>query len=656
MKQNNKIKTIALKCAYGALFVAIWPTLLLVWSLRLDSLGTLAWPIPLPSWLAICILIIGVVLMGFGMHALWAFGSGLPMNAFPPKRFVERSVFNLVSHPIYVGFSLFVFSAAALLKSPFGFWIAAPIALCASAALVFGYEGPELRRRFGPPSSQPLLSLPRPSDTKLPLSKRLALIVVAWGPWAITYALLSQMPPPAGAHELRFSFEFAWQHSQFWMWIYSSAYLFVGLAPLAFRSGQEARNYITGIWTASFIGLAAFLLFPGKAEFLQLSGSAGSWLMDLNRSLDAEWLACPSFHTAWAIVAAGIYARADRKLSIPVFLYAALVAYSCIGSGSHALIDIVGGTFLAVIALGFSTAACAGMRLAEQIANSWTAWQIGRFRIISHIVWTALSAFVGTLLALWLAGPERAWPFVGIMIAGVLGALAFGRLVEGRHLSRPFGYFGFLFGSLTALVILFAVAPDLAANLAAAIAVAAPAAQAIGRGRCLVQGCCHGRPGHGSWTIKVHNPMSRIVCVAAFDGKPVYATQVLSALLNTGIAIILWLAWKTGAQATLICGLYLILTALSRFAEEGWRGEPQTPNSFGLSIYQWMCIGLMVAGIFVTMVPSPSVAAVTSFGAINIVCALIVSAIMSLMMSIDWPDSGLPLSRLAPQSIRKSED
>jgi prolipoprotein diacylglyceryltransferase len=57
----------------------------------------------------------------------------------------------------------------------------------------------------------------------------------------------------------------------------------------------------------------------------------------------------------------------------------------------------------------------------------------------------------------------------------------------------------------------------------------------------------------------------------------VRATQLFSAFANLLIAAVLLRLWAAEAPASLICGLYLVLTGLARFAEEGTRGEPQTP-------------------------------------------------------------------------------
>jgi len=641
-------RSLLLKWAYGALFVGVIPFLLALWSWRLDALGTIMWPIIVPRPLALAGLFAGVALMLAGMHALFVFGKGLPMNAFPPRHLVERSVFRLIPHPIYTGFCLCVFSSSVLLNSRAGFWIAGPVSIVAVLALVFGYEGPALRRRLGKPLRGALFSLPDEAEASLSLSKRLALIVLAWGPWAVTYFLLSGVPAPSTTEEMRFAFEWSLPRPAAWFWIYSLAYPFIALAPLAFRNGREARQFIEGIWTASGLGFLWILLFPAKAALLQPAGSVHDWLVIANRSFDAEWLACPSFHTAWAFTAAVIYARRFRSLQIPSFIFAVLIVLSCLASGSHALIDVLAGTVLAALALKCSAIVNRLVAACEKTANSWKAWRVGRLRVISHATWTAAAACAGSLIVLSLTGADHIGSLLVVTACGVGGALGFGWLVEGRHLSRPFGYFGFLLGVLVALAGLWIFSAQEAVLLSAAIAVAAPITQALGRGRCLVQGCCHGRHGEGPWTIRVHAPQSRIVCVAGLEGRQVYATPLFSALSNLAIAWILFIAWRSHASAFLIGGLYLLLTAFARFAEEAWRGEPQTPWKYGLSLYQWISVAIALSGVGLSMIASEPVAAGPGLSAMALVTAGGVALILAFAMSVDWPESRRPLSRLAP--------
>lgn len=639
---------VAARVAYGAIFMLLWPGLLAAWAIGLDQAAFVTWPVPLPIWLAVAGLAAGIILMASGMRALWVHGGGLPMNAFPPARLVERSAYRLFTHPIYAGHAIAIFCAAALLGSPAGFWVVAPFAALASVALVLGYEGRAITEKFGPRRRPALLALPPDDGGPAAWATRGAALALAWGPWAIAYALFSQAPAAQGAPELRFWFEFAWPRAAWWIWPYSAAYPFVAFCALALRTNREVRGFVVGIAIASIVGFASMLMLPAKAALLAPDG--GGLLVALNRGLDADWLALPSFHVAWTLVATLIYTRRWPRWRFVAWSFAALVAASCIGTGSHALVDLVGGAALAALAVTHQRIAQASVRTAERIANSWTSWRLGPLRVIGHAPWTAAAAVTGMLAASLLAGPGHAPAFAMVGVGGLLGALLFGHLVEGRALSRPFGYFGFLFAGLAVLLALALIAPDRAAVTAAAIAVAAPLAQAIGRGRCLVQGCCHGSAGGGPFAIRVAHPMSRVSCVAHLRDVSVRPTQLISALANLAIAAMLLRLWWAQAPASLICGLYLILTGLARFAEEGLRGEPQTPCIGGLTLYQWLGVAIALVGIAISITPSPTVHAALRLDAAELSVALALGAIATLAMSVDWPDTKLPFSRLSPPS------
>src|SRR5262245_4285399 len=293
------------KLAYGLLFVLLWPALLAAWASRLDQSAFVTWPLPLAQPVAASALVGGIILIAAAMRALWVHGGGLPMNAFPPRRLVERSTYRLFTHPIYLGHALAVFGAAALASSSAGFWIVAPVAAVAPVALVLGYEGRAVRVGLGQRRNRALFSLPPGDETAASLATKCAAIVLAWGVWAVDCAVLSRGTPPAGARELRFAFEFGLPLSSAWSWPYSLAYPFVALCPLALRSNADVRRIIIGIWTASVAGFGAMLLWPAKAALL--AGDAGT-LATLNRAFDADWLACPSFHVTWSLLASHLYA------------------------------------------------------------------------------------------------------------------------------------------------------------------------------------------------------------------------------------------------------------------------------------------------------------------------------------------------------------
>jgi protein-S-isoprenylcysteine O-methyltransferase Ste14 len=178
-----KATAVLARVVYGLLFVVVLPGMLAVWAVALDArLPGLA-PLHAPAIGAV-VAAIGVLLMVVGLLTLMIRGHGLPMNAFPPVRLVTQGVYAVVSDPIYLGFVLVCGGVALAVGSAAGLWLVTPIVALGAAALVLGYEQPELVRRFGTPP-RPWLSLP-PAGPEAPTwPDRAATVVLVFVPWLL---------------------------------------------------------------------------------------------------------------------------------------------------------------------------------------------------------------------------------------------------------------------------------------------------------------------------------------------------------------------------------------------------------------------------------------------------------------------------------------
>jgi prolipoprotein diacylglyceryltransferase len=161
--------------------------------------------------------------------------------------------------------------------------------------------------------------------------------------------------------------------------------------------------------------------------------------------------------------------------------------------------------------------------------------------------------------------------------------------------------------------------------LLGALAVGAALTQAIGRGRCFVQGCCHGSECDAWLGVRYWHPRSRVVRLSPLANRPLHPTQLYSAGWMLLVAAVLLRLWMLGAGLQLIVGIYFVLAGLGRFVEEHYRGEPQTQVWAGFRLYQWLAIGFVVAGAWIsalgwTPAPAPTLptpgdlAAITAFG------------------------------------------
>ena len=636
------------KILYGALFTIAWPAALALFAARLDALGFVTWPIPFPRWVWICLCLPGAALMVSAMIMLVRHGEGLPMNAYPTKRLVTGAVYRWMTHPIYVGFVLCVLGVAVLAESRAGFWFAAPLAGLAAAALVAGWEGPALRARFGERPRPAVLGLPAEGDERVTLAKRLWICVTTLGAWSFTYTLFATMPAPSGAASLDTLIDGHLPRPAVAVWVYSFAYLYALAGPLVLATGAELRRFFASAWIINVAGFAIMLLLPGLHAFPANSyeGVTG-WLMDLNQTIDAPWLAFPSFHVAWTALSTACLAHRWPKWR-PIWAVVTLaVAISCLATGAHALVDVVGGYVLAAAAWRHAEIWAGLVRTSEHLSNSLTAVEIGPVRVLSHAVWSWIAAFAAVLTVVLLAGPGEALRALTVFLVGLLAAGAWGYWLEGgTRLSRPFGYFGFLLGAGGCLCVLWLIDPARGGTLAAAFAVGAPLAQGIGRARCLVQGCCHGRPVNGGAGIRVVNPQSRATRLARLACVAIHPTPLYSALANAIIFAILLRLWSVQAPAALIVSVYLTLSSLARFVEEEFRGEPQTPSLGSLNVYQWMAVSGLPLGMVVIALPSVPLPAPAGVSLAALGVAAVAGTVAAIAMSVDLPRSALPFSKL----------
>lgn len=643
------VNGLAGRLAYGAVFTLGLPALWYFWAWRLDRLMPNLWPIPIPGWAGFVLVVAGLALLLLSMATLWVTGKGLPMNAYPPPRYVRTGPYAITRHPIYLGFVVAVAGTAIAVDSPAGLWIVTPVSALSVIALVLGYEGPCLRARFGDAQHHfTMLGLPRSGHTHASLAKRLSAAAVAFAPWAILYTVLSMVPAPVDALDLRMEWERNIALQGWAAWPYSAVYPIAIAGPLVLSTTNHLRRFVISAWLITLLGFATMLLLPGRADLLTVRGSEiEAFLMLANRSFDADWLALPSFHVAWVALAAYCIVASRPGLRLLAMLGVVLVGVSCVLTGSHAVVDVVAGLALGMFGWHHRQVWQALVAWSERLANSWKAAEFGPVRVISHATWSGLAAFSGMLVVVALVGRGSLANAGWVFTAGILSAGAWGYWLEGgSRLSRPFGYYGFLFGGLGALLVLALVDTGAAAQLSAAFACGAPLAQAIGRMRCLVQGCCHGRPIGELPGICVTNPKSRVVAMGGLHGVSIHPTQLYSIVSNLVILALLLKLHLSGAPSTLVGGLYLVLSSLARFAEEQYRGEPQTPRFLGLAVYQWLAVGIFLLGILITMLDGAPAGIFTISLDTSLLMPIAAGIVAAAFMSIDFPRSRRRFSRL----------
>jgi protein-S-isoprenylcysteine O-methyltransferase Ste14 len=628
---------------YGTLFVVVLPLALVLWAYSArDAVHIAALHSPV---LGAMLTAFGVAATLTGMVSLWRYGGGLPMNAFPPPRFVENGIYSLVPHPIYGGFVIACAGVSIFFGSASGLWLVTPAVALASAALVLGYELPDLRNRFGALGFSLWLPLGRPEAPSLLERFRVYLVILL--PWLALYELFWRMGRADGAVATYLPFESRLPVMEQTEIVYASTYLVVLMTPLLAVSGVALRRFARRGLTAMALIFPLYLLLPffvPPRPFIPAT-LIGRLLL-LERTPYSGIAAFPSFHIVWALIAASALAEGGRWKKIFWWTWAVLVAVSCVTTGMHSIADVLAGIAAYLLVVRMESIWHAILRIAERIANSWKEWRIGPVRIINHGGFAAAAVLLGIGLIDALLGPGRELLTVSIFLCSTIGAALWAQWVEGSPaLLRPLGFYGGMLGAILGGSCALWMPVNMWVVLAA-ICVAAPWIQGIGRLRCLVQGCCHGRATETVPGIRYTHPRSRVCRLAHLTGVPVHATQVYSILWNVVVGAALLRLLQLHSSTTLICGAYLLLSGAGRFVEEAYRGEPQTRTVRGLRLYQWIAILTVVAGAVMSSVHGPAMPQSFTLRLSTILVAVGCGAIAWFVTGVDFPESSRRFARL----------
>jgi phosphatidylglycerol:prolipoprotein diacylglycerol transferase len=288
--------------------------------------------------------------------------------------------------------------------------------------------------------------------------------------------------------------------------------------------------------------------------------------------------------------------------------------------------------------------------VSEWIGNSRHDWLFagGRFRIINHSLYSGLAGAVAVGIVSYILGNPLA--ALVVMLCALIGGAVFAQVLWGSNvLARPFGYWGAVLGGGVGilLVSLFFALP--LATVALAVVLSAPFAQAIGRLRCLVQGCCHGIVTNKDLGIRIWQSQSRVVTISGLKGQYILNTQLYSMLFNIPLGFLLWSIWLSQSLSSLcIIGFYFIFTGIERFTEDAYRGEKQTRFRGGLRENQWIALGAVLLGICITMLPaSLPKHPIGTFNLVFFASVVVGGLLTACAMSMDFPKSTSRFSRLS---------
>lgn len=632
------------KILYGILFMLLLPLCLYLWTRGLSPFIHI--PVPGNGLLAITVSAAGFFICGWGMLALMLYGKGLPMNAYPPALYVSKNIYGLLHHPIYTGAGILSFGLSLYFRSSAGFWLVSPLFCLAMIAFVYGYENEKIKAVPGYFNNAVFFSLPSAAVTPASLPLKMKVLLFTLVPWALLYQLFVFMGKPADAVSSSFGFEKNWPVLQWTEMLYVLPYLLLPMALLLQQTKNDVRNFALDAYWAMGIGFFMYAAFPFVAAQRPFA-PVGFWgtLISEERSYDSAAAALPAFHVIWAFIMARYFSIRFGAVAV-WYLLAICIAASCVANGNHSIADVLAGYFVFLIAQ-YRQKIWDRIRVAaERIANSWHEWHFGKARLINHGMYGGAAAFAGLFVTGICLPAQQAHIALIVGVAAIAGAALWAQIVEGSpKLLRPYGYYGSVIGILLSvgLIVLFYDTSFL--YLLAAFGLGGPWVQVLGRLRCLVQGCCHGKPCGDALGIKFIHPQSRVLRIASLKGVPVHPTQLYSIGSNILIGLLLFRFVSLAMPVSFIAGMYFILNGLARFVEEALRGEPQTAYWGDLRLYQWLALINIIGGAAITCIPSTE-HLVLHFNSAALLYAVAAFFIATVAYGMDFPGSNKRFARL----------
>lgn len=125
---------------------------------------------------------------------------------------------------------------------------------------------------------------------------------------------------------------------------------------------------------------------------------------------------------------------------------------------------------------------------------------------------------------------------------------------------------------------------------------------AIGRIGCFAAGCCWGNRCDLPWAVTFHNPEAADLTGVPL-GVPLHPSQIYEMLSELGLFAFLYRRFGKAHTPGRIMGMYLVLSSVGRFLIEFTRFHEQGLYH-GLSLTQWIAIGLALGGVALLVRPS----------------------------------------------------
>jgi len=439
---------------YGLLFMAIIPAILVAWANQTSFWISIPIPVsPIAGW---CLFGIGFSLIVVAMSQMWIQGKGLPMNAFPPEKWVSTGLYGIFKHPIYIGAVLSSFGLSAASTSESGFWLVSPVFCLICTAYVLGFESEMTFNHFGPQKGRYLFSLPENNLKRAFIANRCRIAAITFLPWILVYETFVFIGEPLDAIVSDIFLDSRIPVLEETVILYSATYMFILGVPFLLNTNALLRKFTFIVWIASFLGFACFLFFPLTVPEFTISSTDffSKWLA-YEKSKDSTSASFPAFHVIWAILGGYFLGLRFKAAKSFFWVLTICISISCLTTKMHTVLDVILAITIAVLSIRYTQVASQIKFKVEAIANSWKEWRFGPVRVINHGLYGGLAAFAGVA---GISGTlDSSYSGIAAFILGltaILGALIWAQIVEGSPLlSRPYGYYGSIPGVLSGALI-----------------------------------------------------------------------------------------------------------------------------------------------------------------------------------------------------------
>ena len=260
------------KILYALLFLVLVPLLLFFWAKNTEYVVN--YPAIKSISLGSTICIFGILLISWGMISLMKFGDGLPMNAFPPSKFVKQGPYVFISNPIYVGFILLMIGFFIAIGSASGLWLVTPITTLGIIALVLGYENISLKKRFPNEKMTTYLDIPSKGLGNANLRAKissfiLAIFFILIGNFIIIFLVGGTKPLFENSWNLDFKIAAL---QEFYL-----SFLFVFSVPFIVKSRNLLREWTIMVILANLLSVYIALLLPSiGTQYLSINLEASN--------------------------------------------------------------------------------------------------------------------------------------------------------------------------------------------------------------------------------------------------------------------------------------------------------------------------------------------------------------------------------------------